>query len=79
MGFGPQLAKYPVIKNFVMEEGMSYQGLEVIFSGGEPRMTVYDTEKKPVLRLLIGDLTRDELVEKLLAHGVYKIEEKTEL
>ncbi|KAJ6238419.1 hypothetical protein M0813_26389 [Anaeramoeba flamelloides] len=69
-GYGKNLAKYPQIHEFVMNEGWDYEGLEVLFIGDKPELLELDGKSNVIKRHDIRDWTLPQLREKLIELGV---------
>jgi hypothetical protein len=66
------LQKYPGAKEFIMQRSTTISGLQVLFIGEYPRLTIYTTTGDVQTQYDVKDMSADEIEKLVLQHGCRK-------
>ena len=68
---GWQLNRYPEIKNFIKDDLKNFN-VEVLYTGGEPRLVIYTSNKTEIETIKLAPYNRQQLNELFKSKGLKK-------
>ena len=59
---GWKLNRLPKVKEFIKQEAEKYEGVEVKYVGGDPRVVFYDSERNPITdEINLSEMDKDSI------------------
>ncbi|KAL0489423.1 selenoprotein [Acrasis kona] len=69
---GQCLTKYPGVKEFIMQRSTTISGLQVMFLGEVPKLTIYTKTGDVETQYDVKDMSADEIEKLVVQHGCRK-------